>query len=126
MYPDYRPKRKPSNYTKFRQFDPNDSKTKTIDCTSSPMNNVSFVDPVSSQEYHEGEELDEQIEEDIYEDLDLSEDEFPVDDDDFPDSPPKFNEELPPTPLLGINYNLDFNKLLEIQQTINSQFSCKI
>jgi hypothetical protein len=94
MYPNYkyRPKRKPSNYTKFKQFDPNDSKTKTTDCTSSPMNNISFADPVSSQEYHEDEELDE----DIFEDLDLSEDELP-------DGYPKFHEEPPSTPL-EINY----------------------
>ncbi|GBB96767.1 hypothetical protein RclHR1_02830003 [Rhizophagus clarus] len=64
MYPDYKykPKRKPSNFTKFKEYAPNESKSTTIDsisCIPLPMNTT--VSAVTSQEYHEDEEDGEQI-----------------------------------------------------------------
>ncbi|CAB4412698.1 unnamed protein product [Rhizophagus irregularis] len=116
MYPSYKykPKRKPNNHDKFKPWDYNESKTKpldSVDCIPSPMNNM----PVSRheelddehQEYREDEELDEQIreveeepdDEDIYEEESDDETYEPTDDS-LTDSPPKFREPTPPTPLI--------------------------
>src|SRR4051812_44205232 len=68
LYPDYKyqPKRKPSNYNKFRPYDPNESKIKPVDYISSPINSTSAHVPVTTQD--ESDEFDEQMDEDIYED----------------------------------------------------------
>ncbi|GBB96769.1 hypothetical protein RclHR1_02830005 [Rhizophagus clarus] len=103
MYPQYKyhqSKRKPSNFTKFKEYASNESKSTTVDsvsCIPSPMNTT-----VTSQEYHENEEYDEQIE-NMYEDFNLSDDEVQDADDSSSDSSfPKFYEKSPPPPIKGL------------------------
>ncbi|RGB31728.1 hypothetical protein C1646_670673 [Rhizophagus diaphanus] len=100
MYPfyKYQPKRKAINHDKFKPWDLKESKTKpidSVDCIPSTMNNTlvsRHEEPdYEHQEYREDEELDDEEESDdeIYEPTD----------DSLTDSPPKFREPTPPTPL---------------------------